>query len=177
MKKTSTFGLRLDQMQNLFLLGTGEPDPTDEEGDNKAMADLLREQLTCALPEHSLLFDALVMMMEQQGYDTQPLAGRPLGQVLSGPGSDIALLRAIKECSKTLSCTLDSEAEMALATTIYYAALAGALVHHDEKITQNSYDKLDESFALLSEKKWMAQELAELFSQGRRICRNRRNDP
>ena len=177
MKRKSTFGLRLDQMQNLFSLGTAEPDPADKEGDNEKMAGLLREQLTCVLPEHSLLFDALVMMMEQQGYDTQPLAGKPLRQVLSGPGSDIGLLRAIKECSKTLVCTLDSEVEMALATTIYYAALAAALVHHDKKITHNSYEKLDESFALLVEKKWMAEELAALFSQAQRICQRRRNDP
>jgi hypothetical protein len=177
MKKTSTFGLRLDQMQNLFSLGRSDPDPADEEGDNEKMAGLLREQLACALPECSLLFDALVMMMEQQGYDTQPLAGRPLRQVLSGPGSDIGLLRALKECSKTLSCTLDSEVEMALATTIYYAALAAALVHHHEKITQSSYEKLDESFALLIGKKWMVEELVGLFSHAQRICQSRRNDP
>jgi hypothetical protein len=176
MKKTSTFGLRLDQMQNLFSLGTSDPDPSDEEGNNEKMAGLLREQLACALPERPLLFDALIMMMEQQGYDTQPLAAKSLSQVFSGPGSDIGLLRAIKECSKTLSCTLDSEVEMALATTVYYAALASALVHHDEKITQNSYEKLDESLALLIGKKWMAEELVALFSQAQRICRNRRSN-
>jgi len=176
MKRKSTFGLRLDQMQDLFSLGRAQPNPADEEGDNEKMAGLLREQLTCALPERSLLFDALVMMMEQQGYDTRPLVGKPLGLVLSSPDSDIGLLRAIKECSKTLSCTLDSEVEMALATTIYYAALAGALVHYDEKITQNSYEKLDESFALLVEKQWMTAELVTLFAQAQRVCRSRRND-
>jgi hypothetical protein len=162
-------------MQNLFSLGTAKPDPSDEEGDNEKMADLLEEQLACALPERSLLFDALITMMEQQGYDTQPLAGKPLRQVLSDPASDIGLLRAIKECSKTLSCTLDSEVEMALATTIYYAALASALVHHDEIITQSSYEKLDGSLALLIGKKWMAEELVALLSQAQRICRIRRN--
>jgi hypothetical protein len=161
-------------MESLFSLGAEEPDPADEKGDNEKMTGLLREQLMRALPERSLLFEALVMMMEQQGYDTGPLAGRPLGQVLVSSESDVGLLRAIKESSKTLSCTLDSEAETALATTIYYAALAGALVHHDKKITQNPYAKLDESFALLIGKKWMARELTALFSEARRICRSRR---
>jgi hypothetical protein len=62
-----------------------------------------------------------------------------------------------------------------VATTIYHAAIARCLIHHDKKITKHSYEKLDESFALLIEKKWMADELAELFSQARRICRSKRS--
>ncbi len=172
-RKTSTYGLRLDQIESLFSVSAGDPDPAGEKGDNEKMADLLRKQLTCPLAARSVLFDVLVMMMERQGYDTQPLAGRPLGEVLQNPQSDVGLLRAIKDCSKRLSCTLDSQAETALATTIYFAALAGALVYHDKKITQYSYEKLDESFALLIEKKWMAKELVELFSEARRTCQGR----
>jgi len=37
-------------------------------------------------------------------------------------------------------------------------------------ITKQSYEKLDESFALLIEKDWIAVELVELFSEARRVC-------
>jgi len=175
MEKESTFGLRLDQMASLFSMSVGEPDPSDEEGEREQMAALLQEQLASALVKRSLLFDTLVMMLDQQGHDTRFLAGTSLGEVLLSPQSDIALLQGIKNCSKKLSERLNSQAESALATTLYFAALASALVHHDRKITQHSYEKLDESFALLIEKRWMDQGLAELFSRARRICEARRN--
>lgn len=177
MEQKSTYGLRLDQMAGLFSMGSGSPDPTDEKDENETMAALLHEQLACPLPRHSLLFDALLMMMEREGYDTQSLAGKSLGEVLLGPSSDVDLLRAIKDCSKRLSYELDSEAETALATTVYFATLASALVYHNRKITQSSPEKLDESFALLTGKKWMAQELIELFGRARRRCNGRRGEP
>jgi len=177
MDKKSTFGLRLKEMASLFSLGVREPDPADEKGDSARTAALLQEQLASALTKRSLLFDTLVMMLDQQGYDTCSLAGRSLGEVLVSPRSDLALLQGIKECSKRLSDRLDSQAERALATTLYFAALASALVHHDRKITQNTYGKLEESFALLIGKKWMDQGLVELFSGARRICEARRSQP
>ena len=177
METKTTYGLRLNQMASLFSLGVSEPDPADEKGDSERMAALLQEQLASALTKRSLLFDTLVMMLDQQGHDTRSLAARSLGKVLLSPPSDIALLQGIKECSKRLSDRLDSQAERALATTLYFAALASALVHHDRKITLNTYAKLEESFAVLGEKKWMDQGLAELFSHARRICAAKRSQP
>jgi hypothetical protein len=177
MEKKTTYGLRLDQMASLFSLGVREPDPADEKGDSARMAALLREQLDSALTKRSLLSDALVLMLDQQGHDTHALAARSLGEVLLSPQSDITLLRGIKECSKRLSESLDSPAERALATTLYFAALASALVHYDTKITQITHAKLEESFALLMEKKWMAEELRVLFSRARRLYQAKRSQP
>ena len=113
------------------------------------------------------------MMMDQAGCDSDVLMGKSLSQVLLNPQPDLDLLRTIKDCSKTLSQTLDSETDTALATTVYFATLASALVFYKQKISQHSHRKLDESFALLVEKAWMAQELAELFSQARHICQSK----
>jgi len=175
MEKKSAFGLRLDQMASLFSMGAGDPDPSDEKGDSERMAALLQEHLASALARRSLLLDALLMMMGQQDYDARLLAGKSLGEVLLSPQSDIALLQGIKDCSKRLSGTLDSEAEAVIAKTLYFAALASALVYHDRKITQSSYEKLEESFALLIEKKWMAEELKMLFSRAKHICEGKRS--
>jgi len=94
------------------------------------------------------------------GYDTRSLAGKTLVEVLLDPRADLGLLRAVKECCKRLSLSLDSRAEAAIATTLYYAAMASALVYHDKKITRHSEDTLDEAFGSLIEKPWMASELA-----------------
>lgn len=177
MEKTSTYGLTLDQMANLFSMGREAPNPGDEKKGKQEMASLLREQLTCSLPRGTLFCDVLVMMMGQQGYETHSLTGKALGDVLLSDQTSITLLRAIKECAKRLSTTLDSPAEAALATTLYFAAVASALVWHDSRITQSSYEKLDESFGLLIEKPWMAEELVELFSRAKGICQSRRKTP
>jgi hypothetical protein len=175
MKNRTTYGLRLDQMADIFSMGADDPDPADEEQHGRRMADLLREQLACPMPKGSVFCDVMLMMMTQSGGDPRLLAGKSLQEVLLDPQTDIGLLQAIKDCSKRLSCMLDSEAETALATTVYFAALAGALVYHDQKITQSPYEKLNESFALLIEKTWMAGELVELFHEARRICESKRD--
>jgi len=172
MENESIHGLRLDQLADVFSIGVDDPDPVG--GNDEGMAGLLREQLSCVLPRGSLLFDALVMMMGRLGCDVQSLAGRSLLEVLLSPQSDLGLLQAIKDCSKKMSFSLDSKMEAALATTIYYAALASALVHHDRKITQYSYDALDRSFTTFAAKKWIAPELAALFLRAGGICRDKR---
>jgi hypothetical protein len=175
MEKKSTYGLRLDQMASLFAMGADDLDSAAESSEDATLRDLLREQLTCAEPKGSLLLDTLVMMMDPLGGDAGALNGMTLSEALLNPQSDIGLVQAIKDCSKTLSCTLDSRTETALARTVYFAAIAGALVHHDRKITQSSYQTLAESLATLIEKRWMAPELVELFSQARQICQCRSN--
>ena len=175
MEKKSAFGLRRDQIASLFSIGAGDPNPSDEKGDGGQMKALLQEHLVSALAKRSLLLDTLLMMMGQQAYDTRLLAGKPLSDVLLSPQSDIALLQGIKDCTKRLSGELDSEVEAALAKTFYFAALASALVYHDRKITQNTYEKLERSFALLIEKKWITEELRVLFSRAKQICEARRS--
>lgn len=175
-EKRSTFGLSLNQMADLFAMGSEDPDPGDAEVSDETLATLLSEQLACTDSDGSLLLDTLIMMMDRTNGRCDPLANRPLGKVLLDPASGIDLLRTIKDCSKTLSCTLESGTETALARTVYFAALAGALVHHDTKITQLSYGNLGQSLALLIEKKWMAPELVTLFSNAQRICEDRSND-
>lgn len=157
-------------------MGREEPNPANGGAARETMAGLLCRQLASTLPKHSLLFDALLMMMDQEGYDTRFLSGRSLGDVLLDPPSDLDLLRAIKNCSKRLSHELDSEVEAALATTIYFAALASALVFHNRKITQHTYGKLDESFTELVGKTWMARQLIELFSRAREVCASKRGE-
>jgi hypothetical protein len=173
MEMKTTYGLRPDQMAGLFSVGSDDPDPHDREANNERMTHLLQEQLACTLPEGSLFCDALLMMMERLGWDLNSLSGQSLGQLLLSAQSDIELLKTIKDSSKTLLRDLDSHTDTALATVTYYAALASVLVHHDQKISQYSFEKLSESFAQLSEKQWMTEELVALYSKAQRICESR----
>lgn len=175
--ETKNDGLGQDQMKALLSLGGIDPDPTKPKRDPAHMRASLHEQLTCALPQGSVFCEVLVTMMSEVGYDTRALAGQTLGEILFSPQSDIHLLQVVKDCAKVMSSSLDSKVETALATTIYYAALASALVHHDRMMTQHSYETLGESLTLLIEKHWMAPELMTLFAQARSMCQSRRGEP
>jgi len=173
-KRKSTFGLRLDQLADIFALAAKDKAPTEAERADKRLAEMLRRHLTEVMPGKSLLFSASSEVSATRQCDLTSLAGWSLLQVLFSPESSVNQLQAVKEASKRLTTRSVSETERAVATTIYHAAIASCLVHHDKKITQHSYDKLDESFALLIEKKWMAQKFIELFSHARRICQSKR---
>jgi hypothetical protein len=172
MNRKSTYGLKIEQLADLFSIGAEEENHVDDMGDDQAAGDLLHNQLTNTLPKDSFLLDS----MGRLGCDVRSLAGKSLAEVLLDPRSDIDLLQAIKAHSKQLSCTSINEAETAVATTIYYAALASSLIYHDKKITQYSYETLDASFTALIEKKWMTPELVGLFSNARRTCQSKREE-
>jgi hypothetical protein len=176
MDKKSTYGLKLEQLADLFSIGIEKEDHMDDICDDEKIASLLNDQLATALPKGLFLFDSLLVIMGRLGCDTRSLAGKSLGEVLSDPRSDIGLLQAIKDYSKGISCGLVSEAENTVAIVIYYAAVASSLLHHNRKITQYSYETLAQSFALLAEKKWMTPQLAKLFARASNFCQNKRAD-
>ena len=171
MDNPSTYGLRLDQMADLFAIGAEGSDAATEKADDETLRALLAEQLNCIKPKGSLVRETLVMMLNAPG----PLADKPLSQVLLSGDFGVDLLRAIKDASKTLSCSLDSATETALARTIYFAAIAAALVHHDAIITQNTYATLADSLATLIAKPWIGRDLGQLLSRARNICRSRQD--
>jgi len=174
-KRKSTFGLRLDQLADLFAVAAEDQAPTEEDRADKRFAEILRRQLIEVMPGNSMLFQAASKVSADQQSEMTSLAGQSLLEVLLSPESSISHLQLVKEAHKRLTTMSVSEAEHAVATTVYHAAIASCLVHHDKKITQHSYGKLDESFALLIEKNWMASELVELFSNARRVSQSKRS--
>ncbi len=168
--RKTTFGLRLGQLADLFAVAAKDQASPEAECADENLSEMLRIELAEVLPGSSLLFPAVSEISVNRQSDMTTLAGQSLQQVLFSPDSSIDQLQLIKEAGKRLTITSVSEAERAVANTIYHAAIARCLILHNKKITRHSYEKLDESFALLIEKDWMAGELVELFSDARRIC-------
>ena len=168
--KKSTFGLRLGQLADLFAVAVKDQASSEAKRAEENPAKMLRDELAEVMPGSSLLFPAVSEISENRQDSMTTLAGKSLQQVLFSPDSGIDQLQLIKEASKHLTITSVSEAERAVANTLYHAAIARCLILHNKKVTKHSYEKLDESFALLMEKDWMAEELVTLFSNARRIC-------
>jgi hypothetical protein len=176
MDKESTYGLKPEQLAELLSVGIGDAAADGKVSDDEAIAAALREQLECKLPTGLYLFDSLLLMLGRLGCDARSLVGKSLGEVLLAQETDVGLLQAIKDYCKKLSYNSVSDSNVAVATTIYYAALASGLLYHDKKLSQYSYKALSESFSMLAEKKWMTPELGRLFSRARDICENKKAD-
>jgi hypothetical protein len=97
-----------------------------------------------------------------------------LGDVLTDPKSDLAAMREIRRRAKKEVGEAAHEAEHSVAVTVYFAAIANALVYHGVKITTYSYEALEQSFAKLLEKRWMPPRLGRLFQEAIEACRKLR---
>ena len=173
-EKKSTFGLTLDQLADLLAVGMEQIDIGDGNNPGHPLTDQLQDILTHPLFQESGLLDSVQVAMDLQGRDMDLLADRSLGEVLLDPDTDLELLQILKSYFKKLYYSADSEVKSALTITLYHGTLANSLVHHGQNISQNSPEMLDQSFALLIEKEWMAAELTKLFLQARRICQDQR---
>jgi hypothetical protein len=168
--RKTTFGLRLGQLADLFAVAVNNQASPEDEGAEDNLIEMLRGELAEVMPGSSLLFPAVSEVSASRLSDVALLVGQSLQQLFFGLEATIGQLQLVKETAKRLTITSVSEAQRAVANTLYHAAIARCLTLHNKKITKHSYEKLDESFALLIEKDWMAAELVELFSEARRVC-------
>ena len=168
--KKTTFGLRLGQLADLFAVAVNNHESPETECPKDNLPQMLRDELAEIMPGSSLLFPTVSEISTSRQSDLALLVGQSLQQLFFGTGATIGQLQLVKEASKCLTRTLPSGAQRAIANTIYHAAIARCLTLYNRKITKHSYEKLDESFALLIEKDWLAAELVELFSDARRFC-------
>jgi hypothetical protein len=168
--RKTTFGLRLGQLADLFAVAVKNQESPEAECAEENLAGMLCDELAEVMPGSSLLFPAVSEVSASRQSDVALLVGQSLLQLFFGPEATIGQLQLVKETAKRLTITSVSETQRAVANTIYHAAIARCLILHNKKITKHSYEKLDESFAMLIEKDWMAGELVELFSDARRVC-------
>lgn len=169
-KESTTFGLEPEQVQRLFNIGRDAKSPGRRMSRNERKAEMLRSRLSQTLPldkpQIDLLPEALGHLCQTIGF----LAGETIISLLKNPSAGMSLIERIKRYGRELSARAESEVEHEVATTIYYAAIASALVFHDMRITRFSYEKLEASFSRLAEEKWISQDLSVLFKIARKCC-------
>ena len=167
-KKSTTFGLSLKKVVDLLKIGA-ETGTTNEDPDQHR-SDLLHDKLDETLPLYPSTKEKLTRKLERLRHTIETLAGEPIGKLLQDPTTDITIIRIIKDYGRKLSTQANSEAEHHVSNTIYYAALAHALVFHDLRITKFSFTDLQRSFYHLSQEKWIPEKLLDLFSEAIKYC-------
>lgn len=101
---------------------------------------------------------------------------RTVGELLLDRQAKLDTIRQIRDRAKAQAAREGSELEHAVMTTLYFAAIANALSYHRTKITTYSYASLESSFEKLIRKAWMPADLAELFRQAVKMCRQQSKD-
>ena len=147
--------------------------PQTQEDIEQQKADLLSDRLGDTLPLYYSTEQKPASKLRRLGQTIAALAGEPVGKLLQDPKTDITIIRMTKDYGRKLSATAKSEAEHHAANTIYYAAIAHALVYHDLKITKYLYEDLQQSFCQLSKEGWIPDNLRDLFAKASEYCKVR----
>ena len=172
MGKNLIFGLGPKKLANLLGI-TLDSDKEDRPDSNKeTIAQMLEARLANPLLADTTVLQDVPLMTGRRKDDVGQYSGVPLGNVLTASESDFATIKEIRRYAKKMTRAKGSEAEH-VAVTIYFAAIANALLFHEAKITSYSYESLEISFNKLIEKSWMPRRLRELFVEAAEVCRNK----
>jgi len=107
------------------------------------------------MPVDQAVAETLPQVLAQLCESIRPFTGDSLGALLNTPETDLSVLNKIKNYTKRLSQSVGSEAEHDVTAMIYYGAIAGALVYHDQRITSFSYERLAKAFKSMLESRWI----------------------
>ena len=174
MKQDSTIlGINPQRLAELLNIGS---DLDQDFGTEHKKEELLHDWLADSLPLDKALAQSLPEIVSRLCRDLQPISGNAFGKILLDPKSDIDAIEKIRHYSKKMAETAKSGPEHDAATTIYYAAIANAMVFHDKRITKFSYESLEKSFTTLTAHQWLTPDLSELFSKAVVICHNKIRD-
>ena len=172
-KKSRTFGLAPEKLAELLRIGSDSGDRADAANLEQEKAEVLHERLADVLPLEQAVLEALPAMLKHLYRELLPLAGESLGNMLQDSHTDISVVRKIKDYGKKTTAAASSEAQHDSGVAIYYAAIASALVFHDQKITQYSWQELEHSLCQLSKKPWITPELCGLLARAAEICKKK----
>ena len=169
--KKTTFGTDPQRMADMLGMGAGA-----NSGDltpNEAREELLGKRLGGSLPLTQKQANDLAVFVGELR-EQLPLQGRALGEVILDEETELDILVEIKEYGKLLSTATESDVERDVGLTIYYGAIASAILFCSQTITSHSAGALANSFAALVDKQWMNPKLARHFAKAGKACRKNR---
>ncbi len=86
-----------------------------------------------------------------------------LGELLLHPHPPLELLRAVKGLARSSTSGHTSTIAAEVASVVYFAAIAAALVHCGQRITRSDNKTLLEGFRVALERPWLTEPVAQSF--------------
>jgi hypothetical protein len=170
-KKPTTSGLRPEKLAQVLNIFSEEQSKDTDLPSDQIKAELLQDRLAETLlkgsQKHSTLRKELTHLCCLAGL----ASSEPIRNLLNNPETDLEIIEKIKEHGKRLTTETSSEAEHETANVIYYAAVASALIFHDDKITQFPLKKLEKAFSVFVDTEWVSSDLIDLFKKAVEYCR------
>ena len=158
------FGLSPKSITQLLRIGSRQRRERTIKSSAGAKVDLLRQWLNQCLPAEALPTRA---SHGADGGDADDLLDNwvhvTIGRLLEAK-TNLEMVVALKDYTKAQVASTQIGAERDVAMAVYYASIANARVYHGQMITSHSSGHLNKAFAVLSQKKWIADVLKDLFS-------------
>jgi len=169
-ESSEKFDLDVEQSANLLKLCLkADQQPTDETQE-KNRASALLDVLESKLPVNPALLESLPPVLRALSEELKSVSGLSLEDLLQDSRTKIAIVRRIKDFAKELGNSAKDKIERDVALAVYFAAIAGALVCHNVRISQYSYEQLAQSFEALTQHDWITPGLATLYEEAREYC-------
>jgi hypothetical protein len=172
-KETTTFGLSSKKLVNLLKIAEETGRPQEKVDQNQKKTELLQDYLAQTLEAYKHAGDEIPAEPSQLRNTINILSSEPIGKLLQDPETDIDIIRIIKDYSSKFSKRAKSKAEHQIANTIYYAAIAHALLFHSRRITRYTYESLSKSFAKLTKENWIPNNISNIFVQATKVCQQK----
>lgn len=157
------------QKTRLLSLALERGDPVAAPDEDEQKGDLLRDILRCALPLETPAPGTAAGLRPCSG-GLRSMAGPPLGELLRERTTDLVVLQRIKEYAKALGKNTESGIERDVFLAVYLAAIAAALVSHQEHITEHPCEDLIQFFRRYAQMAWMPSDLKSLLAQATERC-------
>jgi hypothetical protein len=169
-KHPTTSGLSPAKLARLWNIGSETDQANWDVDEDSKKTELLRDLLVGTLPVRPRKGKSRSIETTRLQSVVGSIADKTIQELVQNAGTDIAILRKVKEYGKRLSDNAMVKAESHVANTIYYAAIASALVFHDKRITKFSYKDLENYFHRLDKEKWIPQAIRNLFLRAAEYC-------
>ena len=172
-KESKDIALTGEQKTRLLSLGLDSELVGDYADIDEKKADLLYDVLSHPMLVDTSVLNSMPIALRGLCQRLRAVAGEPLGDLLQNPERGISVIKQIKEYAKQSGTAATSEIESDIFLAIYYSAIANALLFHNQKITQHSYKDLEQFFYSFTEKKWVLDDIVELFKKAQNYCQEK----
>ncbi|UCF14199.1 MAG: hypothetical protein JSW59_12365 [Phycisphaerales bacterium] len=170
-KEETTYGLSREKLVRILRIGSMKVDRQHVSSVQQDTADLLRQQLAQPFPSGSTLDSQAPGLSEVPCHPAALMRLETVGELLWNRGTPTSLLKRLRKLGKRLFSEGKTTSQRDAGLTIYYGAIANALISHDVRITRLPYLELRRSFGQLVDKEWIPPRLQNLFREAHEYCR------
>jgi hypothetical protein len=163
-------GSKATRLAQLLSLGAEANQAADLRSDQQRKGDLLRDLLATKLPLDGSPAETSSCVGTGFTRSIASVLNESIEHHLLQENIAIKTLEQFKVHGAQLSRNASSPNKHEVANVLYYAAIAGALIYHNRRITEFSLDNLDTSFSKLSSLSWLTVSLRQLFEKAVETC-------